>query len=85
MSLLIRIIDLQLIIESGGSILADFADGKGTLSENIELHGAVRSKQQAESLAPLKAHVLQADLGDGGKIESYVRENDSKLNKVLEM
>lgn len=63
---------------SGGSIVADFANGKGELESKARLHAVVRSKEQAVSLKNLDVDILQVDLSDGEIIRNYIIEKQSK-------
>lgn len=48
--------------------------------EEVQIHAAVRSEEQAKSLSGLDVSVLQVDLSDGKALEGYLVENDGKFD-----
>ncbi|GLI81436.1 hypothetical protein PoHVEF18_009817 [Penicillium ochrochloron] len=63
----------------GGSIVAEFAHHKGGLLETAKIHAAVRSDEQAESLATLDVSVVKIDLSNPYALAGYMIRNDGEL------
>lgn len=69
-------------MHSGGSILADFLNVESGTIKTSRLHAAVRSKEQAQSLARFtEVNVVQMDLRDDKSVVEYIVTNDSQLQR----
>ncbi|KAJ5658589.1 uncharacterized protein N7484_002238 [Penicillium longicatenatum] len=66
----------------GGSIVTEFLGLKEGLIKSAKIHAAVRSKDQAVSLANLNVAVIQMDLRDEKAVASYIisKEIDIIIN-----
>ncbi|KAL2871544.1 NAD-dependent epimerase/dehydratase family protein [Aspergillus lucknowensis] len=60
----------------GGSIAADLLNAKEGFTKGTEIHAAVRSQEQAQSLSGLAVNVAHLDLGDKKLVENYLLSHD---------
>lgn len=73
----------NLFTYSGGSIVAEFAHHKGGLLETAKIHAAVRSDEQAESLATLDVRVVKIDLSNPYALAGYMIRNDGEFEMIF--
>jgi hypothetical protein len=69
---------LNLTEDSGGSVLAHFISRVGQLNEGPRLYATVRTDEQVQSLAKLRATVVKIDLTNEEAVEEVVLSNASK-------
>ncbi|EPS26122.1 hypothetical protein POX_c04505 [Penicillium oxalicum] len=60
----------------GGSIVASFTRVESGLLQDATIHAAVRSEEQAESLADLNVTVVRIDLSNPYALAGYMTRND---------
>jgi hypothetical protein len=70
---------------SGGSILAEILKRRCSSFQSAQIHAAVRSQEQAQSLSKEDVRVIRLDLGDKAAVVEYLLSNDSRFThrKIL--